>query len=157
MCKGSEIGGTGDGQKVKYFACNATRVARNCERVGYATRKCAESRARERGWGEWIAELGAGDALVHSQRSHDAARVFRSAGQSAVPAFEGRVHFSNVSVAAFTCPLQTNFSDAIENCDGREKETVVVCRRITVKPSSWLEGGAKERGPVGSRVASGRG
>ena len=81
---------------------------------------------------DWTAELGAGDALVHSQRSHDAARVFRSAGQSAVPAFEGRVHFSNVRVAPFTCSLQTNFSDAIENCDGREKETAVVCRRITV-------------------------
>ena len=132
MCKGSEVGCTEDGQKDKYFARNATRVARNCERVGYATRKCAERRAPERGLDEWTAKLRAGDALVHSQHSHDAARVFRSAGQSAVPAFEGRVHFSNVHVAAFTCPLQTNFSDAIENCDGHEKETVVVCRRITV-------------------------
>ena len=132
MCKGSVVGCTGDWQKVKYFARNATRVARNCERVGNGTPKCVESRACERGLEEWTAELGAGDALVHSQRSHDAARVFRSAGQSAVPAFEGRVHFWNVRVAAFTCLLQTKFSDAIENCDGREKETVVVCRRITV-------------------------
>ena len=108
MCKGSEVGCIGDGQKVKYYARNGTRVARNCERVGYATRECAESRARERGLDEWTAELGAGDALVHSQRSHEADRVFRSAGQSTVRAFEGRVHFSNVHVAAFTCPLQTN-------------------------------------------------
>ena len=35
-------------------------------------------------------------------------------------------------VAASTCPLQTHFSDAIENCDSREKETAVVCRRISV-------------------------
>ena len=157
MCKGSEVGCTGDGQKVKYYACNATRKERHCERVEYGTRKCAESRARERGLDEWTAELGAGDALVHSQRSHVAARVFKSAGQFAVPAFEGRGHFSNVHVAAFTCPLQTNFSDAIENCDGREKETAVVCKRIPVYLGVGWRGGAKERGPVGNRVGTGRG
>ena len=74
----------GGGQEVECYARDATRVVRNCERVGYGMRKCAGSRARERGLDEWTAELGAGDALVHSQRSHVAAPVFRSAGQSAV-------------------------------------------------------------------------
>ena len=81
-------------------------------------RKLSTLHAMRRGWRVIANELGTGrenvprvgHALVHSQRSQVAAPVFRSAGQSAVPAFEGRVYFSNVRVAAFTCPLQTNFS-----------------------------------------------
>ena len=70
-----------------------------------------------------------------------------------VQAFEGRVYFSNASAPAFTCPLQTNFSVAIENCDDRKSETVNCVQTYT---RSWLDGAGKERGPVGNRVGTGR-
>ena len=45
----------------------------------------------------------------------------------------------------FTCPFQTKFSDAIENCDGRDCETVVLCRCIPVHIGfGWRGVGGKE-------------
>ena len=62
------------------------------------------------------------------------------------------MYFSNARVAAFTCPFQTNFSDAIEICDGRDCETVVVCRRIR---RSLLEGVGRKEDRLGIGWARG--